>query len=256
MYKKRKQQGLKVKYSEYVLSGKEFITCLIKGSVILLVIAYFFYQSILPLLFGIIFLPIYFKRKKKELCDERKRRLQIQFKEMLRAVNNSLQAGYSMENAFVESREEMISLYGEDSDIVRELEEIIRGIKNNQTLEEKILDLGKRSDVEDIENFANMLFVGKRTGGNINEMIETAMSVIDEKVSLLQEIHTIIHAKKMEQKVMSVIPFFMIAYVNLTGGGYFRALYHNVAGILIMTFCLGLYVVSLLLAEKITAIQI
>ena len=55
---------------------------------------------------------------------------------------------------------------------------------------------------------------------------------------------------------MSVIPFFMIAYVNLTGGGYFRALYHNVAGILIMTFCLGLYVVSLLLAEKITAIQI
>ena len=256
MYKKRKQQGLKVKYSVYVLSAKEFITCLIKGSIILLVIAYFFYQSILPLLFGIIFLPIYFKRKKKELCDERKRRLQIQFKEMLRAVNNSLQAGYSMENAFTESREEMISLYGEDSDIVRELEEIIRGIKNNQTLEEKILDLGRRSGAEDIENFANMLFVGKRTGGNINEMIETAMSVIDEKVSLLQEIHTIIHAKKMEQKVMSVIPFFMITYVNFTGGGYFRALYHNPAGILIMTFCLGLYVASLLLAEKITAIQI
>lgn len=256
MYKKRKQQGLKVNYSVYRLSSKEVVACGIKGSVILLMIAYFFYQSFLPLLFGIIFLPIYFRRQKKELCDGRKRRLQIQFKEMLRAVNNSLQAGYSMENAFTESREEMISLYGEDSDIVRELEEIIRGIKNNQTLEEKILDLGRRSGAEDIENFANMLFVGKRTGGNINEMIETAMSVIDEKVSLLQEIHTIIHAKKMEQKVMSVIPFFMITYVNFTGGGYFRALYHNPAGILIMTFCLGLYVASLLLAEKITAIQI
>ena len=185
MYKKGKRQELKVNYSLYTLSKRETLICLVKGSVILIIFAYFFYQSFLPLSFGIIFFPIYFKRQKKKLCDERKHRLQIQFKEMLRAVNNSLQAGYSMENAFIETREEMGSLYGEESDIVRELEEIIKGLKNNQTLEEKIMDLGNRSDVEDIENFANMLYVGKRTGGNINEMIETAMSVIDEKVSIV-----------------------------------------------------------------------
>ena len=60
----------------------------------------------------------------------------MQFKECLLAVANSLRTGYAVENAFLESREDIRLLFGERSVMYGELELIRRGMIVNITLED------------------------------------------------------------------------------------------------------------------------
>ena len=246
----------KINYNKYIMTTKEMLLYATQGIFILIVFGYFFYRSVMITICLLPAVLLFLRNKKLELCKIRKNKLNIQFKEALNSINSSIQAGYSLENAFFESYKDMTLFYGQDSLIVKELLLIKIGIRNNRTLEEMILDLGRRSGIEDIKNFADVLVIGKQSGGNINEIIQTCIIVIDEKVSVLQEIETIICARKYEQKFMNAIPFLIIGYIELTAKGFFSVLYHNIFGQIIMTICLVLYLVSIYISSQITNIVI
>ena len=71
-----------------------------------------------------------------------------------------------------------------------------------------------------------------------------------------REIQTELSGKILEQKVMSMVPGIMILYVQLTSKGALDSLYHNIAGVSIMSICLSLYVVSFIMGRKIVRIQV
>lgn len=246
----------KLQYDSYHMTLREKCKYLGLGCLYLGVFTYFFYRDVRAFILGLPFLYFYMKGKKKELCIKRKKLLQVQFKEALVSVRGSLLAGYALENAFLEAKKDMADFYGKDSLIVKELEFMERGLENNKTIEELISDLGKRSGVEDISDFANVLVIGKRSGGNLGQMLQSTIFVVEDKLALLQEIDTLLHSRQTEQRVMRLIPFFMIAYIELTSGGYFSVLYGNPIGILIMSFCLCLYLTAQIIAKKITLIEI
>ena len=80
--------------------------------------------------------------------------------------------------------------------------------------------------------------------------------MIEQKADVEQEISVMISSRRMESNVMSLVPFFMILYMDLSSAGFFDELYHNVAGIAIMTVCLAIYVSSYLIAQKMVDIRI
>ena len=88
----------------------------IRGSYIF---AWFFYRSIwaVPLLFPLGIL--YFRRCVNRQCRKNRQELTMQFKECILSVANSLRSGYALENAFLESREDIRMLYGEHSAMYR-----------------------------------------------------------------------------------------------------------------------------------------
>lgn len=199
---------------------------------------------------------IFFCRwKQKQLCKKRRNELENQFKDWLECVIVSLQSGNSVENAFIKAGKEMALFYGEDADIRREMKEMNYLLENNVTLEKILLDLGNRSGSEDIRNFAEVFLIGKRSGGNLREIIESCCSVIVMKMDLEREIQTMIHGKVLELKVMCVVPFGIILYISISSPGYFSPLYHNVAGICIMTGCLLFYLGAVVMSAKIVKIE-
>lgn len=199
---------------------------------------------------------IFFCRwKQKQLCKKRRNKLENQFKDWLECVIVSLQSGNSVENAFIKAGKEMALFYGEDADIRREMKEMNYLLENNVTLEKILLDLGHRSGSEDIRNFAEVFLIGKRSGGNLREIIESCCSVIVMKMDLEREIQTMIHGKVLELKVMCVVPFGIILYISISSPGYFSPLYHNVAGICIMTGCLLFYLGAVVMSAKIVKIE-
>ena len=123
--KKRKQN-----YNEGTLEIKEEIQCLLEGMLIVLLFAYFFYRSYLAFFLLSPLILFYRKHKKKQLAGKKKGCLEQQFKETILAVLSNLQAGYSMENAFVESYQDVVRIYGESSDMAKELLMIQKGMKN------------------------------------------------------------------------------------------------------------------------------
>ena len=207
----------------------------------LLFFAWFFYRSVWAIPALIPLGVLYFRRRAEQQRRKNRRELTLQFKECILSVADSLRTGYALENAFLESREDIRMLYGEQSFMYRELELIRRGMILNITLEELINDLAERSGIEEIRQFSTILNIAKRGGGNVTQIIRTTAEVIGNKVETMQEMLTMLQGRRLEQKVMEIMPFGITFYIACTYPGYFGTLYHNGRGILLMTGCLVAY---------------
>lgn len=253
---KKTHEIKKMDYRKYRFSKIEFLWYLSEAGLVIGIFAYFFYRSLLAVCFlspGVI---LYMKAKKESLSKKNKEQLAVQFKDALHSVNGSLQAGYSLENAFCEAYRDMVEYHGGNSVIAKELAVIRAGIRNNQLLEDLLEDLAQRSGIEDIHDFAGVLRIGKRSGGNLNTVFENSISVIEEKLTVKQEILTLISSKRLEAGIMCIIPFFIIFYVDITSKGYFDVMYAGAAGRVIMTGCFIVYLLAYRMSQKIMEIEV
>lgn len=229
---------------------------LIKGLGILLVISYFFYRSVWAIPVFSPYLIYYFKKKKREEKEKEDEVLRCQFKEAVMAVSASLNAGYSVENAFRESRKDLSLLYEKDAPIMLEFQQIIRGLDANERLEKLLYDFAGRCGLEEVESFAEIFATAKETGGDFSVIIRATAERIASCMEVKREIKTLVAAKEFEQKIMSLVPFLIMLYVELTSPGFFDPLYGNIAGIVIMTGCLGVYLLSDCISRHIINISI
>ena len=243
-------------YEEYKFNKKELVILGLQWIGISGVTAYFFYRSVVVF---IVLLPVFFlylKWRKKEAIKKRKWELTLAFREAVVMVAGNLQAGNSVENAFKRVYSDLKTLYGEDAEISGEFRMIGRGLNNNMVLETLLMDFGERSGIEDIKDFADIFGIAKRTGGNLKEIISDTADAISTKTEMRRELRILISEKQFEQRIMSVIPFFILIYIGFTSPGYFDSLYHNLQGIGIMTACLAAYLTALFWSMKITEIEV
>ena len=146
-------------------------------------------------------------------------------------------------------------LYGQNSEMGQELALIRKGLTNRVALEQMLLDFGRRSGIEEIRDFTEVFATARHLGGNLKEMIQRTADLTGQRMETQRDIATMLASRKYEQKVMMLIPFLLYAYMQVSSKGFFDGLYHNPAGIAIMTVCLGLYLASCVLAEKIMDIR-
>lgn len=199
---------------------------------------------------------IYIVYKSEKMQKKKVLELQIQFKEVLVSVNSSLRAGYSLENAFIEAEKEMIVFYGPKSSIAKELSILRLGLNNGLNLPQILQEMGKRNEVVSIQEFASILVIGKQTGGNITEIIDSFIHITEGKLQVKQEIETMISAKRYEQKIMNCVPFLIIFYIEITSKGFFDVLYNNILGRIVMSLCLIVYIFSVFISERIIDINL
>ncbi|MCR4651396.1 MAG: type II secretion system F family protein [Lachnospiraceae bacterium] len=233
------------------LSGRESLICILQGAGLMTVFGYFFYKSVYAVLFLLPLVYPYYKYRTAQINGKRRKKLVYDFKEAVKFVSYSLEAGYSLENAFVNSIEEMGRLYKEETDILAELRAIRAGLDNNRTLSSLLQNLAMRSGEEDISNLVMILSTGKKMGGNMKETIHNYLEIMEEKTALEMEIDMALSSRRYELKIMSVIPFLIILYVDVSNRGLLDPLYHNPVGIVIMTVMLGVYCLAIIIAEKI-----
>lgn len=243
-------------YEKKDLEWSVKIKYVLQGVGISALFAYMFYRSFLAFFILLPLLYLYMKKRKKEYIKERKKKIGLQFRELMNCVLSGLQAGYSIENAFVMSYGDMKSLFGEKSVISKELLYIKKSLHNNQNLEDLLSDFAERSHNEDIKDFADVFKVAKRSGGNLPNIIRSTVDVINTRIDVSRKIETLVSAKKMEQSIMNVVPFAILLYINASSPGFFDSLYHNLTGIIIMSVLLAVYIAAYLLAEKIIQIEL
>lgn len=196
------------------------------------------------------------QRAKEEAEEKREIAMQAQFMTGIQLVCTSVQAGYAVENAFREALQELGKMYGEEDFVIREFQFIVSQVGVNRTIESLLLDLGQRSQVEDIRNFAEVFYTAKRTGGDLLAIIRNTVSCIQQRQETRMEIETSLSGKVMEQNLMSVIPMFILMYVNLTSPELMQVMYHNGLGIMVMSFCLMLYLGAYFWGRKIMDIEV
>lgn len=244
-------------YDHYRLNPGEALSGAIKGICVSGLMTYTFYRSIPVFLFlapaGVL---IGLVRERKERKEKRKQELSMQFKEGIMILAASLRAGYSIENAMLSGVRELTTLYGKDGWITAEFSWMVQQIRMNRTVEDVLGDFADRSGIEDIRSFAEVFAVAKRSSGDIGTVMRSTAEHIREKMQVREEIMTITASRKFEQKIMNLVPFFLVFYVERASPGFFDQMYETTLGHILMSVCLVMYLVSYVSAEKILAIEI
>lgn len=238
------------------MTPMEYLRWFLTGMAGCALAAYTFYQSLTAFFISLPLAVVYPFYKRKALKEKRKRKLLVEFKEALMIVSSFLGAGYATENAFQAAVPELMHLFGANAYIVQEFQGICRGIENNKALEGLLEDFAERSELDDIWNFSEVFAAAKRSGGELVKIIAHTAEVIRDKVGIEEEILTMTSAKRYEQRIMNMVPFLIIIYMNLSSPEFFAVLYTSLLGRAVMTGCLAVYVLSVILADRIMAIAV
>lgn len=191
------------------------------------------------------------------LLERRRTALRVQFKQMLYSLSTSLAAGRSVENGFRECIHDLLFLYPDgEMDMIRELKVICTRLEYGEPLESALQDLSKRTELEDITNFADVFVVCKRTGGDLVEVIRRTSTLLSEKMEIQMEIGVIMAQKKLESKLLLAAPVLFLLFMELTSPDYMRPLHNSGMGLVISGISLVLFGLCFWLVNKIMKIKV
>lgn len=244
-------------YNVYHMPNGEKLLYLFLAAVCLYAVGFVFYRNVM---ISALFALLAFKYpaiKTKAIIRKRKKQLTLQFKDMLYSLSSAVSGGNSVERALEIAREDMLSQYGDTNvPIVEELDLMISRISLNQNIEDVFADFAVRSGLEDVKTFAEIFEVSKRTGGNLVMIIRQTTDVIADKIEIETEIDTALSGKKMEQKVVTVMPIALTFFMTVSTDGFMDPVFYTSGGRLVATVALMLIVIGALWSNAITNIEI
>lgn len=244
------RSGIRIKVD--ICDIKSFLKGFIKSGIVL----YLFYRSaVIVVLFaafyGIYSIPL---ERKKRMAKWRWR-INLEFKEVMLGIAASLNAGYSIENAFEESIKDLRILYGDGSELAGEIEQMVCKIRLNQPIEKILMEFAEYTKVDDIYSFAEVFQTAKKTGGDLIEIARSTASRISSRIEVKREIKTLLAGKSMEGKIMNYIPLGIIAYFWICSPGFLDCLYIS-SGRIVMSILLAIYILAFKWNERIMDIEV
>ena len=238
------------------ISCKEYALAIAESILLVFLIAMLFYSRVWMMA---VLLPLgikYYNRLIKQVEDKGKRRFERQFQDALQSLEAQLNVGYSMENAIKEVQRDLQIMYDKKTLIVREFTYMARQLNLNVTAEIAWKDFAARIALPEVDTFVTVFSLAKRSGGDSIMIIKNAVRQLGDKAEVKREIDTVIAAKKLEFRVMSMIPFGIIAYMRLTFPEFMSGLYGNLPGVIFMSICLAAYIAAWNLGCKIVEIEV
>ena len=235
---------------------KEYIKALMIGGMLLFIITLLFYRSVI---LGICISPLllfYMRKWEEEHIEKRKQVFQTQFCDAMQALISALSVGYSMENAMKEAKRDLSNLYRKTDLIVQEFSYMEHQARMSVPIEQAWQEFAGRIKQEDVENFATVFAIAKRSGGNALEIMRNTMQQIQDKMEVKREIETVMTEKRLEFRVMALIPMGMLGYMYLSFPDFMAVLYDNFFGRIVMTVCLGIYAIAYRIGKHIAEIEV
>lgn len=255
-YSDRKEAKEKSGFSGIFRKRKRYMGSFLKGFFQAGILGFLFYKSILIMvIFGTGYGICNIFREKKRFRKKQEKQITWEFREGLQGIASSLGAGYSIENAFVEARKDLLLLYGAESILAKEFLWIGNQLELNQPIEKVLLDFSDRWNTEDIVHFAQVFQTAKRTGGDLIAITHSTAEKIGQKIEVKREIQTMIAGKKMESRIMTCIPLGMILYFWICSPGFLDCFY-TVSGRFVSTVLFVIYIAAWKWSERISDIKV
>ena len=171
-----------------------------------LVINRLFYQKALAFLFLCPLGAYYVYQRKKQELKCRKNRLWLQFRDALSALQVSISAGYSLENAIKETRKDLERIYGRKGEMVVEFRYMEIQLEHGVSVEKLLNSLSSRTGIEDIQNFSQILIQSKKMGGNMRKILQEGITSMEGQMDVKKEIQSMLASRRREQRFMSFLP--------------------------------------------------
>ena len=230
-----------------------FLTGFVLGFIILFV---YYKIPLLSLAGGIIFGIVYIFIGAQNAVKKRLKNLRTQFKDMLEVLSVAMRAGNPPALALQSAREDLLLLYSDNEDIIIELDIITRLFNNAVPLSESFKDFAERSGLEDIESFASIYKTIEGKANRAEEIVRQTQSIISDKMEIEMEIETLLTSAKNEMNIMIMMPLVILLILGYVGAGFMGTIYTTSAGKVAATIGLIIFIVSVALGRKISAIEL
>jgi tight adherence protein B len=244
-------------YSAYRMTAKETRLYYLAAAAGLMFAGQIFYQNIIcSALLAALSVPCR-RMYEKHLADKRRTALGISFRDLLHSLSASFSTGRQMPEALNEGLDAMRLIYPDDAPIVRELEYMTARLFRGREDEAATLkDFADRSLNEDIRNFVDAYFICRTTGGDMEAMVVKAAGVIIDKIELQKELRTLTAQKRLEAKILLLLPALMLLFLQLLSPDYIAPLYAGLTGRLVMTVALAMTALSYVWSLHLTKFKI
>ncbi|HUJ71512.1 MAG TPA: type II secretion system F family protein [Verrucomicrobiae bacterium] len=203
---------LPIRSSEYVLLR------LVLGSVGFLVGRYFIGNIQSGVIVGIIgfFAPVIFVRTHQ---NQRRAKFVRQLADALMLLTNSLRSGYG----FVKGLELVAKEMGDP--ISKELNRMLREVNLGATLEDALLNLGKRVNSQDLDIVIGAYLVQKDVGGNLTEIMEKVAETIRERLRIQGDIRVLTTQGKLSGLIVGLMPLVVFILLFMWAPDYFNTMF-------------------------------
>lgn len=243
-------------YHVYKMKFSDRVIAALLGFAASVVVVYVFFHSVLFGVIGGVFLaPLAQKIYRKYKIKKRQQNLLLQFKDLLESLASSYSAGQNTTGAFADARSDMVSIYGEESDIVSEVGLIVTGMANNFSVEELLNNFAKRSGLDDVESFANVFEVSNRQGSNLNKVISESREIINDKIEIEMEIDTMLQGNKNELNIMVLAPLVVVPFLGGLGGDT-TITGNTPLNVVVKLVCIGIFAGAYLMGRKMVDIKV
>lgn len=155
---------------------------------------------------------------------------------MLYSISSSVNAGRHLGEAISESEDSVVMIHGPDSIIVNEIRHMkIQMNEMNCSEEIVMMDFAERSHVTEISDFMEVWTICRKTGGDLANAVYRAAEQLSENMDLKREKDVLMSQKKLETKILALMPGAVIALIRLSSSGYMDVMYETLTGRLLMT---------------------
>ena len=182
-----------------------------------------------------------------------KRRVQKFNDQLLDAINmlaSCLKGGLSLLQGFEVLVEEM------PAPISQELGLVVRENKMGISLEESLIRLNKRMNLEELGLVVNALLVARETGGELTKVFSRLSVTIRDNHKLKENVKTLTLQGRMQGMIMSFLPIIFVAWVLSVNKNHFDIMLKNDLGRMLLVAAVVLQVVGMFLIRMFSIIKI
>lgn len=221
------------------------------------VVLFIFYKVIpLAVLGGAITGTVYIFVAEQAAIQKRLKKLRVQFYDLLEAMSVAMRAGNPVLKALESAREDLTLIYPGDSDILVELDVIIKKFYNAIPLSDSFADFARRSGLEDVASFASIYATIEGKSSRADEIVRETQQIIADKMEIEMEIDTLMTAAKSEVNIMLFMPLVILAVIGYAGAGFMDAIYTEPLGRVVATGGLIVFIISFIMARKFSNVEI
>ena len=255
--KKKKVQILNNNQNSKI-SKKKYITYAVPVCMCIFIIIYISSKSIvlsfiISLLGGTYPKAIISNKNKK-----RKEILNLQLRDALNSIVMSLRAGLSINSALIKCSEDLERLYSlaKEKPMLEEFNKIKSDLNMGMSVDDSLGNYMKRMQMEDVDDFVNSVIIVRQKGGNLVEVMTNVTQMITDKLAMRREIGTLIASKKLEAKIMTLVPIFIIITLSIFSSDYMKPLYESFIGQILIVMGFIFLVINYFVSNKIVDIQL
>jgi len=251
----RKKMKLQSKTS--ITNQSEKVQLAVIGFSIFLVSVIFLKNIFLAI--GLSAVSLYYPKHKMKEDDKKKReKLNIQFRDAMMSVANSLRAGNSLQTAVERAHEDLSRIYRHEKNcpIIAEWEILISELKLGKPLDETLESFKKRMDMEDVDTFVNSAMIIMEKGGNMTEVLGNVATTIGDRIEVKRDIQTLTAGKRSEARLLTLMPIVLVGIIMMLSPDYLAPMYDQPLGKLLAAVGILMLIANYFIGKSIINIDI